>query len=88
MYQYPGGLRPLPDTPGFRKFIIQPCFVKKLDRVTASYKSFYGKITSQWLRSENKIICRMEIPSGCSADIILPGKVIRDVSGDIQLDVD
>ena len=88
MYQYPGGLCPLPDTPGFRKFIIQPCFVKKLDRVTASYKSFYGKITSQWLRSENKIICRMEIPSGCSADIILPGKVIRDVSGDIQLDVD
>jgi hypothetical protein len=30
----------------------------------------------------------MEIPSGCSADIILPGKVMREVSGDIQLEVD
>lgn len=88
MYQYPGGLRPLPDTPGGRKFIIQPCFVKKLDRVTVSYRSSYGKITSQWLRSEHKIRCQVEIPSGCSADIILPGKVMREVSGDIQLEVD
>ena len=88
MYQYPGGIRALPDTPGFRKFIIQPSFVKKLDRVTVSYRSSYGKITSQWLRLEHQIRCQMEIPSGCSADIILPGKVMREVSGDIQLEVD
>ena len=84
MYQYLGGIRPLKETPGFRKFVIQPCFVKKLDHVKAVHQSPYGSIKSEWTRKNGKIRCEFEIPTGSFADIILPGKTIRNASGRIK----
>lgn len=85
MYQYPGGIKILPETPGFRKFIIKPCFVKKLDRVDTFHISPYGIIRSNWEKISGKTVCHFEIPSGTQAKIILPGKNIPDASGNLDL---
>ena len=84
MYQYLAGIKPQITTPGFKKFVIQPAFVQKLDWVKANYKSPYGVISSQWQRQDGKMICRFEIPSGSTADIILPGKTLRDATGTVK----
>jgi len=84
MYRYPGGLRPLEKTPGFRKFAIRPCFPAKLEWVKVSHRSPYGLIRSEWKRTAGKIVCRFEIPEGSRAEIILPGKTIRDASGKFE----
>ena len=85
MYQYLGGIRPLKETPGFRKFEIKPCFVKKLDYVKACHVSPYGPIKSEWTRKNGKIRCEFMIPAGSKADIILPGKTLRDADGMIKI---
>ena len=84
MYQYPGGIRPLKETPGFRKFELQPCFVQKLSHVKACHRSPFGMIRSQWRRQDGKIHCEFDIPSGSRADIILPDGIIRDAEGHVE----
>jgi len=81
MYQYLGGIRPLKETPGFRKFEIRPCFVEKLDHVKACHRSPFGMIRSEWTRRDGKILCEFDIPAGSRADIFLPGETIRDAKG-------
>ena len=71
MYQYLGGIHPLKDTPGFRKFVIKPCFVQKLNFVKAEHISPFGKICSSWKREDGKIHFRCEVPDGCSAELIV-----------------
>ena len=84
MYKYLGGIKPQEATPGFSKFVIEPCFVQKLDWIKASYQSPYGVIQSSWQRKEGKIECSFAIPAGSSADIILPGKKLSNVSGMVK----
>ncbi len=84
MYQYLGGIRPLKESPGFRKFVIKPCFVKKLDYVKACHVSPYGSIKSEWKRKNGKIQCMFDVPPGSRADIILPGKTIRNAAGRVK----
>ena len=86
MYQYLGGIRPQRETPGFRKFVLQPCFVKKLTQAKASHLSPYGMIRSEWKRKGKKILCSFEIPSESRADIILPGKTIQDATGHVKVE--
>ena len=81
MYKYLAGIKPQITTPGFKKFVIEPCFVKKLDWVKCSYQSPYGVIQSSWQRADNGIVCEFAIPENSSADIILPGKKLCGVSG-------
>ena len=86
MYQYLGGIRPREETPGFRKFTIQPCFVRKLDHVKAILQSPFGEIRSEWTRKSGKIRCAFDIPKGSCADIILPNQMIPNAAGNVRLD--
>ncbi len=81
MYQYLGGINPLVETPGFKKFVIKPGFAAKLDYVKACYNSPFGTIRSQWQRVNGNIECVFDIPEGSSADIILPGQTIKNAIG-------
>ena len=47
------GIRPDPEHPGFREFVIDPQFLESLDWVKATYRSRYGVIEVQWKRLEN-----------------------------------
>ena len=72
MYQYLGGIRPLAEAPGFRRFEIRPCFVKGIDHVEASHRSPFGMIRSEWRRRNGEIRFDFEVPEGSRADIVLP----------------
>ncbi|MBE6366300.1 MAG: hypothetical protein E7052_00105 [Lentisphaerae bacterium] len=84
MYQYLAGIQPCIEAPGFKKFVLKPGFAAGLDHVKASYNSPYGVIKSQWQRQDNQIKCEFEIPQNSTADIVLPGKTLNDVSGRIE----
>jgi alpha-L-rhamnosidase len=81
MYQYPAGLSPLKEAPGFKKFVIKPEFINALSFVRMRYESPCGLIRSEWKREKDKIICEFEIPQGSSADITLPGRTIKNATG-------
>ena len=85
MYQYPAGVTPLKEAPGFKKFQIKPEFIKDLSFVRMCHESPYGVIRSEWKRNKNKIVCEFEIPAKASADIILPGKTIKNAKGIVKV---
>jgi alpha-L-rhamnosidase len=71
-YRWLAGIRPDPEYPGFEKFFLAPSTPEKLDSVKCTYNSPFGKIVSNWKRTENgKINYEMTIPSNSSANIIL-----------------
>ncbi len=81
MYQYLGGLQPLPESPAFKHCRIKPCFVKGLDSVTVSHTSPYGIIRSSWKRQDDTIVCQFELPPSCTADLHLPNQTVSLGSG-------
>ncbi len=74
MYQYLAGVCPLVEAPGFKKVRIEPHFVKGLDWVEMEHSAPMGKIKSEWKRSGGKVKCTVELPEGCTAEVVLPGK--------------
>jgi len=72
-YRWLGGIRPDPENPGFKKFILAPSIPKGLDYVNCSYQSPAGVITLNWRKDVDKS-WRFEfsIPEGSVANVILP----------------
>ncbi len=72
-YRYLAGIRPIPEAPGFEKFILAPTTPQGLDSVNCTYHSPYGKIVSNWKKEPNGS-CRFEmtIPAGSTALVDLP----------------
>jgi hypothetical protein len=65
------GIRPDPDSPGFKHIIIKPAFVGDLTNASASYHSQYGIITSSWKKSEDDITLDVTIPANTTATVFL-----------------
>ena len=72
MYQYPGGITPNPDAPGFTDFIIKPHFPDGLDRFSAEHKAPLGLIKSEWRRQGNEIEIAVTVPHNSKAKLMLP----------------
>jgi alpha-L-rhamnosidase len=72
-YRWLAGIRPDPENPGFKEFILAPAIPKGLDYVNCSYQSPAGVITSNWRKDVDKS-WRFEfsIPEGSVANVILP----------------
>ena len=68
-YRWLGGIRPHPDFPGFKKFFLNPYTPDGLNYVRANYQSPYGKIISNWEKSDNIIKYDFEIPNNTVADV-------------------
>jgi alpha-L-rhamnosidase len=45
---------------GFEKFVLAPAVPKDLGHVNSSYISPYGKIVSNWKKSDNKVHYELE----------------------------
>ena len=72
-YRWLAGIRPDPENPGFRKFILGPSTPEGLEYVNSTYTSPYGKIISNWKKLElGTTVYEFEIPLKCKAKIILP----------------
>lgn len=72
-YRWLGGIRPNPEHPGFKKFILSPHTPEDLDYVNSKYNSPYGTIISNWKReSLGSYKYDVTIPEGSIAQIRLP----------------
>lgn len=80
VYRWLGGIRPIPDFPGFSEFDLAPAVPDGLDSVNCTYHSPFGQIISKWNREgEGKIQYEMKIPEGSIARVDLslePGQKV------------
>ncbi|MDO6518695.1 family 78 glycoside hydrolase catalytic domain [Zobellia uliginosa] len=71
-YRWLGGIRPDPEHPGFKKFVLSPSTPEGLEFVNTKYNSPYGPIVSNWKKlSANSYEYSIEIPKGTTAKISL-----------------
>jgi len=67
-----GGIKPDPGLPGFKRVILTPNFVDKLDHFEAEHTGPYGKIVSAWKRNGNVVEYSVVIPANSVGRIYLP----------------
>lgn len=60
--------------PGYRKFKIEPMFVKGMEAVCGEFESVYGKIVSCMSCKDGKINVHIEVPANTTAVLVLPEK--------------
>ncbi|HBE42816.1 MAG TPA: hypothetical protein DDW27_16760 [Bacteroidales bacterium] len=75
-YRWLGGIRPVADEPGFKKFILAPAIPSGFDYVNCSYHSPFGEIISNWKKDgSDGVQYRIKIPEGSTALVDLqPGQ--------------
>jgi len=79
-YRWPGGIRPVSDEPGFKKFILAPYIPLGLDSVNCTYHSPFGKIVSNWKKEGSDCVqYRFIIPEGSIAMIALHHRLFRNI---------
>jgi alpha-L-rhamnosidase len=71
-YEDLAGIRNAPESVGFKRFIMKPCPVEGLNRVTASYQSVRGKIKSAWKKEGGKILWNIAVPANATAVVYIP----------------
>ena len=78
-YKALGGIFPDEAAPGFKNVILKPNFVEGLDSFSAGHDGPYGKIVSEWQRSEGSITYHVSIPANSNATLyIRSGNVTTD----------
>ena len=79
MYRKVAGISQL--EPGYKKFKIEPMFVKGIESVHGALDTVYGRIVSDVTCREGKISIHVEVPANTTAVIILPEKEGEQVLG-------
>jgi alpha-L-rhamnosidase len=79
-YRWLGGIRPIPEHPGFREFTLAPTTPDGLDSVNCVYHSPYGNIVSNWKYEGDSYRYKMEVPPGSVAHVSLPVKSSDKIS--------
>ena len=72
MYRKVAGVSQL--QPGYKKFKVQPMFVKGIEESGVEFESVYGKIESKWSCKDGKICGYVNVPVNTTAEIHLPEK--------------
>ncbi len=70
MFQY--GLGIDTDGPGYRHLTIKPAISDEMDRMSGSYESINGTISSAWERTDGKLHLMLTIPANTTATVYLP----------------
>lgn len=68
------GIKPSADQPGYEKILIAPHPSKVLGFADASLDTRYGKVRVHWYYKEDRVAYEIEIPTGTTACLTLPGK--------------
>ncbi len=80
-YRWLGGIRAMPNYPGFSKFIIAPYLPADLLHVNCRYQSPNGLIRSNWIKkSKNIYQFNFTVPANSEAFIKLPFKDFSKIS--------
>ncbi len=72
MIQYLAGIKPVPESPGFKHFMVSPHFPEGLDWVKAEYASPHGRIKVSWKRCSLGISLDLSIPVNTTATLEIP----------------
>jgi alpha-L-rhamnosidase len=70
-YRWLGGIRPDPENPGFKEFVLAPSTPEGVEFVNCTYQSPFGEIVSNWKKEQGTCRYEMKIPAGSGANIIL-----------------
>ena len=89
-YRWLGGIRPDPENPGFKSFILAPSTPSGLEYASCTYHSPLGRIVSNWeMLSAGSYRYEITIPEGSMAKVSLPiGQYQRIEIKGKQKDVD
>ncbi|AHF90970.1 alpha-L-rhamnosidase [Opitutaceae bacterium TAV5] len=72
MFKYLAGIRPDPEGPGFRRFVIRPHPVEGLDWAEAEYRALPGTIRSAWRRDSGRLVMQLSVPPNATARVHVP----------------
>jgi alpha-L-rhamnosidase len=75
LFEYLAGIRPDPDSPGYRHFILHPVPVGDLTSAKAHYDSIRGTITSDWKLDGKQLTYAVTIPPNTTATVFVPGEI-------------
>jgi alpha-L-rhamnosidase len=67
-----GGIRPDEDKPGMQHFLLKPAVIDDLRFSRVRYKSLYGTIVCNWVRSGDSIVFDVHIPCNTYAAFTVP----------------
>jgi len=67
-----GGIRPVADAPGFRRFELSPHHWQILSHASAVYRSPYGLIKSAWKVESGRLRWRVDVPVNATATVYIP----------------
>jgi alpha-L-rhamnosidase len=77
-YKALGGIKPDPKYPGFKNILLEPHFVKGLERFEAQHNGPHGKILSSWKKVNGKVFYDVVVPPNSSATLIINrGKILK-----------
>lgn len=71
-YEDLAGIKCAPDAIAYKKLIMAPVFPEGLDRVSATYKSVYGEISSAWKKDNVSFSWNIAIPGNTTALVRIP----------------
>ena len=72
LYGHMCGLQPLPEAPGFRRFLWKPEADERVGYAECSLRSPFGPIRSEWRFTEEGLSLTLAVPFGSEAQAILP----------------
>jgi alpha-L-rhamnosidase len=72
VYDSLGGIKPLPEAPGFKCFELSPSIPATVDACEVAYQSPYGRIASAWKREGGTIRWNVVVPWNTTATVKLP----------------
>jgi len=83
LYGYLGGIRPLEEEGGFRRFLLAPIFGGTLSYASVEYRSEYGAILSSWKKLKGgRISWEIVVPPNSTALVKMPCFVLSyDMDG-------
>ena len=70
-YKALGGIKPDPKHPGFKNILLEPHFVKGLERFEAQHNGPHGQIHSNWEKKNGKVFYNIVVPPNSSATLII-----------------
>jgi len=71
-YQAVGGIRPDERFPGYQRVIIEPQIPEGITWANTTREPPFGKVKVSWKIPDNKLSMDLEVPPGCTAEVILP----------------
>jgi alpha-L-rhamnosidase len=80
LYENLAGIKPDPEQPGFKHFIMRPEPVGDLQFVKASHRSPYGLIASDWQKKNGVFRWNITVPVNTTATVCVPTKAAESVS--------